>query len=508
MGLPVLPPQIRELIASPSASFCEKFFAVFKIADYVHRIYSYFVSDSGKLTAEGAAFFCGLNCGGTGTGPGTGLLDPPVIQASDGAFLDRVRITWAVVAGATSYDIYRGLTDDSAAAGLLATSSSTTYDDTTAAPGTTYYFWARARNLNTTSALSNSDTGFAALELSQITDLEASQGTSYLSSRIALVWTPPTGAERYDIYRGLVDSFAAATKIATDRVPYDNSLTFTNGPTPIFLDNGGEVVYYDDAPSQFASYYFWVVAKAGSGASISPESNSAVGWAQGEGNGSTQIPLSSALVESGLAADDVPDGAVRAYIVLFGSGAGGAGAGLVYGGGGGGGGPVIHGKYTLETGGKIKVVSVPEAGTGRANVVTNGAAGSVTTFQYAEDGVTFATLMTANAPSGGVYSSTGGGAGGAGASGSVAGGVTASLIRNGRAGLPAMGSKGGRSGYSFSQGRNKAAHFLASNPAGYSGDGSAGNPAGSGSNAHPALGSLVFGGEGKNGYAIVFYYDA
>lgn len=489
---------------------CEKFFLLFKLPRYIYDIFSYFVSDSGKLTKEGAAFLCNLNCGGTGTGPGTGLLTAPTIQASDGAFLDRVRISWAVVAGATSYEVYRGLTDDSGAAGLIGTTSSLTFDDTTAEQGVTYYYWAKAVNLSTTSAFSNSDTGFAALELAAITDLAASQGTSYLTNRIALVWTPPTGAERYDIYRGTTDSFAAATKIASDRVPFDNSLTFSQGPSPVFLDNGGEVVYNDTAPTALDTYYYFVVAKAGTGASISAESNSAAGWAQGEGNGSTQTPSLVVRLESGGAPETIPGNVVRGYIVLFGSGGGGAGAGQIYGGGGGGAGPVIHGKYTIEGGGTIKVVSTPEAPTGNANVITSGAAGPVTTFQYADDGVTYATLMTANAPGGGVYSATGGGAGGAGSTGTVAGGVTSSLIRPGRAGLAAMGAKGGRSGYTFGQARIQAAHFLASNPANHSGDGSTagGSPAGSGSNAHPALGPLVYGGSGQPGFAIVYYYTA
>ncbi|MEJ2737208.1 MAG: hypothetical protein P8189_27215, partial [Anaerolineae bacterium] len=72
---------------------------------------------------------------------------PPVaptnVEASDGTYTDRVRVTWSSSSGATYYQVWRA----GSATGtktLLSSPTGSPYDDTGATAGTTYYYWLRA----------------------------------------------------------------------------------------------------------------------------------------------------------------------------------------------------------------------------------------------------------------------------------------------------------------------------------------------------------------------------
>jgi hypothetical protein len=66
-------------------------------------------------------------------------------SASDGTFGDRVRVTWATIPDATSYQVYRNLNDAQFGGTTLATinAPTTTFDDMTAVPGQEYYYFVR-----------------------------------------------------------------------------------------------------------------------------------------------------------------------------------------------------------------------------------------------------------------------------------------------------------------------------------------------------------------------------
>ncbi len=72
-------------------------------------------------------------------------------SASDGAFGDRVRLTWGAIANATNYTIYRGTSPARGGATLLMqmTAGATQFDDTTAVAGTTYFYWLEATTTGT-----------------------------------------------------------------------------------------------------------------------------------------------------------------------------------------------------------------------------------------------------------------------------------------------------------------------------------------------------------------------
>jgi hypothetical protein len=73
------------------------------------------------------------------------IINPPTgVQASDGTYTDKVRITWNSVAGASYYHVYRATSSGGSKTPLGSWQSSTTYDDTSAIPGQTYYYFVKA----------------------------------------------------------------------------------------------------------------------------------------------------------------------------------------------------------------------------------------------------------------------------------------------------------------------------------------------------------------------------
>jgi hypothetical protein len=93
---------------------------------------------------------------------------PTGVAATDGAYTDRVRITWTASTGATGYEVWRGTSSSSGSATKISTADVTTtaYDDTSATSGTTYYYWVKANNAAGTSPFSASNTGYRAVSSS------------------------------------------------------------------------------------------------------------------------------------------------------------------------------------------------------------------------------------------------------------------------------------------------------------------------------------------------------
>jgi hypothetical protein len=81
---------------------------------------------------------------------------PTNLQASDGEFTDRIRLTWDPVFGATTYDIYR----DSMDAPVGSAIGLSTWDDNSVADLDEHTYWVRAANTAGTSDFSEPDTGF------------------------------------------------------------------------------------------------------------------------------------------------------------------------------------------------------------------------------------------------------------------------------------------------------------------------------------------------------------
>ena len=88
--------------------------------------------------------------GGSGTYTFTISESPPLaapanVAATDGAYTDRVCVTWNSVASATHYGVYRNTVNSSGSAAALDDwTAGTTFDDLTATAGRTYYYWVKA----------------------------------------------------------------------------------------------------------------------------------------------------------------------------------------------------------------------------------------------------------------------------------------------------------------------------------------------------------------------------
>lgn len=90
-----------------------------------------------------------------------GLGQPTGVQATDGEFTDRVRVTFNPVDGASVYEVFRCLTDGQTCGSPIGFPETGTFDDTGGNPGTVYYYRVRACNTTTCGALSEADTGFS-----------------------------------------------------------------------------------------------------------------------------------------------------------------------------------------------------------------------------------------------------------------------------------------------------------------------------------------------------------
>lgn len=513
MSSPVSPSQIKAVIPKPGGNFCEKFLGVFTFPKLVSDIVAYMFNEDGTFTDEFKADVCNISCKCAGgvVIPGGGLA-APLVSASDGQYSDRVAITWNAISGATLYDVYRNTIDNSSSANAIATDlSSPAYEDTTAVSGQYYYYWVKARNPNTISTFSASDRGYAgsiATTLPAISDLAASQGFGELGGKISLVFSPIAGAATYDIYKNTSDDFGTATLIDSNRAPFDNSTSQSYGPSPIFVDNGGELVYFHDpgypAANYWTPYFFWVVGKRGGPAVQSPQSNSAKGWVIGR----VGVFANTTGFQGSNQTTTIPSGITKLSFALFGNGASGAGGNTSFGGGGGGGGPVLTGWINVVAGGKFRTASTPESDGVATASATSAANGSTMKLQYSANGLFSDTIdvATITAPGGGVWNGAGGGAGGAASTGTLHGSVQDPGNFLGRAGKAASGTKGGRSGTRFGNARWPGAHYNGFALGTSFGGAGQTKGAGSGSYASPTNAALATGGPGQRGFTIFAYY--
>lgn len=433
---------------------------------------------------------------------------PTSVNATDGSFDDKIQVSWnAVIAptgvsAVTSYKVYRATADvtNPNLAVLIATVAAPTVTmddpiDDDLVVGSTYNFWVVATNGTNTSAFSSSDVGSAAaptVTLDPVTDLRTTIGFGY--GYIALVWTPPTGATKYDVYRGTTNVFADADEIYSDIVPVASTLSLPV-ESGLFVDNTGELLLYDiptgGAPAYAVvpdvDFYYWVVAQKSSPPATSAESNSSIGRI----NAPAAYNLTNYELDWVTNTYVVPGGVTKMWAVLFPSGGGGAGANAVYGGGGGGGGGLVREAFTVAPGDVIDLIVTPsQEKTTNAAAAANGSPGALVELQ-----INSVTKLTANAGSGGAFNSAGGGAGGAAA---TATGTTSPTIYAGKPGLAASGSAGGKSGYYFSGRRIPSATY---HPSVNNND----SLAGAGASAWPANGSLPTGGSGLTGRSYLAF---
>ncbi|HVN76612.1 MAG TPA: PKD domain-containing protein [Thermoanaerobaculaceae bacterium] len=86
---------------------------------------------------------------------------PTGVSATDGAYTNKVRVSWNASSGADSYQVWRNTVNDTSSASFLGVFTALLFDDTTVTPGVTYWYWVRAHNGAGWSGFSSPDTGFA-----------------------------------------------------------------------------------------------------------------------------------------------------------------------------------------------------------------------------------------------------------------------------------------------------------------------------------------------------------
>jgi fibronectin type 3 domain-containing protein len=176
------------------------------------------------------------------------LSAPTTVQASDGTYTDKVRVSWSASSGATSYKVYRA-TSASGMKSLRGSPTGTTFDDTTATPGVTYYYWVKACKGVNCSDYSAYNTGWR--KLSAPTNVQASDGT--YTDKVRVSWSASSGATSYKVYRA---TSASGTK------------SLRGSPTGTTFD--------DTTATRGVTYYYWV--KACKGTYCSDYSAYNTGW--------------------------------------------------------------------------------------------------------------------------------------------------------------------------------------------------------------------------------------
>jgi len=151
------------------------------------------------------------------------------VQASDGTYADKIRVSWDSVAGATQYYLSRntiGAACNGQTFGIPA--SHTSYDDFSVNPDVTYYYSVRA----------NSDAGLgqcSEVDVGSIgtggpvgpgvpTNVQASDDV--YNDKIVVSWNRVTGARGYAVYRSESDEGCSGSYIArlAGRSYHDNSV--------------------------------------------------------------------------------------------------------------------------------------------------------------------------------------------------------------------------------------------------------------------------------------------
>lgn len=171
---------------------------------------------------------------------------PTGVDASDGIYNDRVRISWNASAGATHYQVFRDIDDSTAEAVQLTDNHlESPYDDSTAIAGTTYYYWVKACDDSTCSDYSSFDTGYkSSTSITAPTGVGASDGV--FNDRVRITWNTVADASQYKVFRNTSNSTNGA-----DEFP-DVITTFS----------------FDDLTATSGTvYYYWVQACNNSGCS-------------------------------------------------------------------------------------------------------------------------------------------------------------------------------------------------------------------------------------------------
>lgn len=136
---------------------------------------------------------------------------PVVTDASDGTYQTAVRVAWAAVPSASSYDIFRATTANSAEAVLVGNApvDATFFYDTSAVPGTPYHYWVKGKNNTGSSGLSNAVEGYR-FDAPAVDIFPQSVASGDPTSDSVVLWTRVVDPDR------LNEDLTVSLEVATD----------------------------------------------------------------------------------------------------------------------------------------------------------------------------------------------------------------------------------------------------------------------------------------------------
>ncbi len=153
-------------------------------------IYTYTVRATGAVAGSQSA----ASAGDAGVRAYAG---PASVVASDGAYADKVVVSWAPAGGAVSYRLFR----DGAAAPILSGITGTSCSDLTALPGVEHGYVVRAVYAAGVSLPSASDAGYR--NVAAPAGVAATDGT--FADKVVVSWSAVTGATGYRVFRGATE---------------------------------------------------------------------------------------------------------------------------------------------------------------------------------------------------------------------------------------------------------------------------------------------------------------
>ena len=144
---------------------------------------------------------------------------PGNVQASDGAFTDRVAVSWDSVSDAEYYEVFRANSPTDPPVQWSGSVTGTTYNDPVATTGVTYYYGVRACNYNACGEISALDSGWQNIGIP--TNVQASDGTVY--PYIEITWAGVAHATYYQLYYGVSELDTPILLSGNAGIPYQDS---------------------------------------------------------------------------------------------------------------------------------------------------------------------------------------------------------------------------------------------------------------------------------------------
>lgn len=208
---------------------------------------------------DGAKTLTAYFTGGAATPP-----NPPTsVQATDGAYSDRVNITWNASTGATSYEVYRA-TSASGSKTRIGTPSVTSYTDRSITCGTIYYYWVTAVGAGGVSDFSSPNTGYCQGSTpppppQDVTPVSPAEAKKMLDERVGLIVvdaSDPGDYEREHILCALNSTWESNFELlnymgigltpykASDILVYDQKGTFGQVAAEYLADQGFTSVFF------------------------------------------------------------------------------------------------------------------------------------------------------------------------------------------------------------------------------------------------------------------------